>query len=353
MFNTISRPVIAVLLIAIGGCSSPIEKNSTAASLLEVTKSGSVLKSAVSSGAGMQSEECSYAKERDVIQETCRSATLLFITDSDAISISASMVSEYANAGDNIRGCEGGNDYISKLRERLKLSEMYINDAVVTGIEKERFIDEIIAETIRINIIKPGSDVCFEISKTADSQFMRTISFAGVIKDEDRQKFSSIGLNEAVFWGPNVEIIADITAAMRNPVNQDGVSPIDARQPLATDETGVRPNAAPSPPRGSLSTRDMQLIGVPPNVSDDPNKPDLLRPAGWKCDGVRVAFAPDTPWGKIRVRVAGQEDLWSMSVGTQGTVSVFESSNQRFAGAQFLYEAEALAFNERPCEPAQ
>ncbi len=343
---------MAMLSITLVSCSGDIEKNPTAAALLEVTKSGSVLKFVGLSREVMILEECSFVKENDFIQETCRSGQVVFISENDALDIQGSTVSKYSNAGDTLRSCKGGNEYISQLRQSLNASNMERNGSSISSIEKQAAASRVVEAILQLYNITPGSDVCVEITTTADSQFMRTTSFDGVTADGDRQKFAPTGLNEAVLWGPNVQMIADTLAAVRNPVNQDAVSPIDAKQPVATDETGVRPNAAPSPPRGSLSTRDMQLIGVPPNDSDDPTKPDLLRPAGWTCDGVRVSFAPDTPWGKIKVQIAGQEDLWSMSVGTQGTVSIFEPSNQRFAGAQFLYEADTLAFNERPCEPA-
>ncbi len=101
--------------------------------------------------------------------------------------------------------------------------------------------------------------------------------------------------------------------------------------------------------RGSLSPRDMQLIGSPPDESRDPSDLDLLRPRGWSCDGVRVKFDPETPWSKIRVEIAGQRSAWSMSVGTQGVVSVSNSVDPRFSGANFVFEPGSLAFNERLC----
>lgn len=115
------------------------------------------------------------------------------------------------------------------------------------------------------------------------------------------------------------------------------------------DSTFDERDAARSDSRRSLSPRDMELMGLFSDVSLDPSNPDLLRPKGWSCDGVRVKFAPDTPWSTIGVEIAGQSSVWSMSIGTQGVVTVSDPENVRFAGASFLFEPSILYFNDRVC----
>jgi hypothetical protein len=111
------------------------------------------------------------------------------------------------------------------------------------------------------------------------------------------------------------------------------------------------PNASSaSPERDSLAAQDTALVsGGEAQPTDDPV---LLRTHGWLCDGVRVKFAPGTPWESVLVNVAGKSSSWRMTVGSQGVITVLESADSRYAGAVFEFSNSDLFFNDQPCQPA-
>ncbi len=105
-----------------------------------------------------------------------------------------------------------------------------------------------------------------------------------------------------------------------------------------------------SPERDSLAAQDTALVsGGEAQPTDDSV---LLRTHGWLCDGVRVKFAPETPWQSVLVNVAGKSSSWRMTVGSQGVITVMESADTRYAGAAFEFSNGDLFFNDQPCQPA-
>jgi hypothetical protein len=107
---------------------------------------------------------------------------------------------------------------------------------------------------------------------------------------------------------------------------------------------------SPPPERSSLAAQDTALVDGSEVQPTDERV--LLRTDGWLCDGVRVKFAPGTPWQTVLVNVAGNSASWRMTVGSQGIITVLESADDRYAGAMFEFSEGALRFNEQTCQPA-
>lgn len=112
------------------------------------------------------------------------------------------------------------------------------------------------------------------------------------------------------------------------------------------------PNPASAPPeRDSIAAHDTALVSD--GEAQPTDDPVLLRTHGWLCDGIRVRFAPETPWESVLVNFAGKSSSWRMTVGSQGVITVLESADDRYAGAMFEFVDGDLSFNEQPCQPAK
>ncbi len=202
MINRILPSVMTMLAMTVVGCSGSIEKNPTAASLIELTESGFALRTEIHGENNTEAlSECRSIVVDSLLELTCR-ARISFVSENSSINVSFTETSQYVVAGTSIRNCISGNDYIRQMREIFSSSSMINDGVVLSGPAKSNIVAAIVEELVLEDNVQPGSDVCTKISKTSPTSFTSVTSVDGFTTPDDVTNSVPVSLNQSEFWRP-------------------------------------------------------------------------------------------------------------------------------------------------------